>query len=392
MKQILYSAMMLMLGMTASQNVSAATEGAEETTIYSTVFNNKAAVDEWTVEGKMKDQSDFKTFENNSMQINGYIATEMTTEYVYSPVITLGEGENVVDFNHMTFSYWSQPASELNNLCVRTVGGEWVELEGVQFPETEFSEFNSGKISVPAEFNGQDVQFGFKYQFDGAANCGYWYIKTFEVVCKESASASEPYEIFSEAFDSQEAVKTWVVEGSQKDQDDFTMYNDQSMQINGYIATGVDETNYVVSPVIKLDNNFNTVTFDHKPLYFFGDPASELTSLCVRTVGGEWVEIEGVIYTDDNNFYNAGVLDIPEQFNGKEVEFGFHYIYDNVKNFGYWYVRNFKVMGNTGVPTMIENVENAEINDNKIYDLQGRMVENPAKGLYIVNGKKVIIK
>ena len=27
-----------------------------------------------------------------------------------------------------------------------------------------------------------------------------------------------------------------------------------------------------------------------------------------------------------------------------------------------------------------------------IYDLQGRKVENPTKGLYIVNGKKVVIK
>jgi hypothetical protein len=29
---------------------------------------------------------------------------------------------------------------------------------------------------------------------------------------------------------------------------------------------------------------------------------------------------------------------------------------------------------------------------NDIYDLQGRKVQNPGKGLYIVNGKKVIIQ
>ncbi len=27
-----------------------------------------------------------------------------------------------------------------------------------------------------------------------------------------------------------------------------------------------------------------------------------------------------------------------------------------------------------------------------IYDLQGRRVENPTKGIYIVNGRKVVIK
>ena len=30
-------------------------------------------------------------------------------------------------------------------------------------------------------------------------------------------------------------------------------------------------------------------------------------------------------------------------------------------------------------------------NDNKIYDLQGREVKAPGKGIYIVNGKKVVL-
>ena len=41
--------------------------------------------------------------------------------------------------------------------------------------------------------------------------------------------------------------------------------------------------------------------------------------------------------------------------------------------------------------TGIDNV-NVNLNDNNVYDLQGRCVAQPAKGLYIVNGKKVIIK
>ena len=32
------------------------------------------------------------------------------------------------------------------------------------------------------------------------------------------------------------------------------------------------------------------------------------------------------------------------------------------------------------------------ITDNRYYDMQGRRVENPAKGIYLKNGKKVIIK
>ena len=36
-------------------------------------------------------------------------------------------------------------------------------------------------------------------------------------------------------------------------------------------------------------------------------------------------------------------------------------------------------------------VNNEKVNS-EVYDLQGRKVMNPAKGLYIVNGRKVIIK
>ena len=37
---------------------------------------------------------------------------------------------------------------------------------------------------------------------------------------------------------------------------------------------------------------------------------------------------------------------------------------------------------NVGIETVVEG----------IYDLQGRKVENPSTGIYIVNGKKVLVK
>ena len=42
--------------------------------------------------------------------------------------------------------------------------------------------------------------------------------------------------------------------------------------------------------------------------------------------------------------------------------------------------------------TGVENVNRSTITNNQFYDLQGRKVEQPQKGLYIVNGKKVIVK
>ena len=42
--------------------------------------------------------------------------------------------------------------------------------------------------------------------------------------------------------------------------------------------------------------------------------------------------------------------------------------------------------------TGLENVKVEIVNDNVYYDLSGRRVENPAKGIYIQNGKKVYVK
>lgn len=47
-----------------------------------------------------------------------------------------------------------------------------------------------------------------------------------------------------------------------------------------------------------------------------------------------------------------------------------------------------------GTSTAIGRIENGEFvpENNVVYDLQGRKVENPSKGIYIVNGKKQYIK
>ena len=48
---------------------------------------------------------------------------------------------------------------------------------------------------------------------------------------------------------------------------------------------------------------------------------------------------------------------------------------------------------NWGGETAIQSIDNGKLTkDNVIYDLSGRRVENPTKGIFIINGKKVIIK
>lgn len=52
----------------------------------------------------------------------------------------------------------------------------------------------------------------------------------------------------------------------------------------------------------------------------------------------------------------------------------------------------YQIKENLGEPTGINMVNNDEPLPNHIYDLQGRRVENTQKGIYIVNGRKVVIK
>jgi hypothetical protein len=55
--------------------------------------------------------------------------------------------------------------------------------------------------------------------------------------------------------------------------------------------------------------------------------------------------------------------------------------------------REFIGFGFDNEATGISLTENSELRtDNAVYDMQGRRVAQPTKGLYIVNGKKVIIK
>ena len=54
--------------------------------------------------------------------------------------------------------------------------------------------------------------------------------------------------------------------------------------------------------------------------------------------------------------------------------------------------RLFSLDETTGISDAARLNDNVEMINDKVYDLQGRKVAQPTKGLYIVNGKKVIIK
>ena len=90
--------------------------------------------------------------------------------------------------------------------------------------------------------------------------------------------------------------------------------------------------------------------------------------------------------------YGVGWNDYAVQFNRTSAD---NYIFLYCKpteNYKEWYVGNFRLYQLTYL-TGIETVENSvKRTRNTYYDLQGRRIAKPAKGLYILNGKKVFLK
>ena len=55
-------------------------------------------------------------------------------------------------------------------------------------------------------------------------------------------------------------------------------------------------------------------------------------------------------------------------------------------------INSYVVNVKSSVPTVIENLPVAPVKNNAIYNLQGQQVKKAVKGLYIINGKKVVLK
>jgi hypothetical protein len=90
--------------------------------------------------------------------------------------------------------------------------------------------------------------------------------------------------------------------------------------------------------------------------------------------------------------YGAGWNDYAFRFTRSEGETYIILYCKPTENYKEWYIGNFRLYQLTDL-TGIETVEkSAESIRNVYYDLQGRRVAQPGKGLYILNGKKVFLK
>lgn len=90
--------------------------------------------------------------------------------------------------------------------------------------------------------------------------------------------------------------------------------------------------------------------------------------------------------------YGAGWNDFAFTFTHSTGENIVLFYCQPTENYKEWYIGNFRLYlltDQTGIETVKKSAENTS---NVYYDLQGRRVAKPGKGLYILNGKRIIMK
>lgn len=176
-----------------------------------------------------------------------------------------------------------------------------------------------------------------------------------------------------------------------------------------------DKTAWVNPKTSENDNNVYGVTADYyrtasgKESYMWqtvsglaaGKYVLSVTYMSAATVVPE-VQVDGVKIGDlkgvgtYNGVYGGGWVDNVFEFektDGNDMELRLRYV--GTANYQDWYFDNLRLYRIEGTTDGIDDVnesENRQSANRKSFDMQGRRVAQPSKGLYIVNGRKVMVR
>lgn len=148
------------------------------------------------------------------------------------------------------------------------------------------------------------------------------------------------------------------------------------------------------------------LSFDHAIGYVSAAAASGYMELKARALdeptattralkAGEWVVLPLTFpdLKEGKNFSDFAEVEVDlSEFAGRDIEIGFFYKSD-AEVAPTWEVRNIEVTCRKKEATAIEALTiQPAAQAAAVYDLQGRRVSNPSRGVYIVGGRKVYIK
>ncbi len=328
---------------------------------------------------------------------------------ILSPIIDLGTAELPVLAYQHAGKFFGTIQNEAT-IWVRTADGgeysDWVQMPIGAYP-TSWT-FVNDTISLE-DFVGSKIQISFRY-ISTETKAGTWEVKGISVYdASEGGGNVDPdpdnTTLYSEACTSSE--NTLTVNNISVDESIYVWSFDT--QYGAKATAYVNRTNYATqsrleTPVIEIPAGQPTrLVFSQCISKHFGNVAEEAT-LWIKTVDGtsaapslkedKWDQVS-ITYpeiADGKSFsaFEKQTVDL-SVYGGKKIVIGFLYT-STTSAAGTWEIKDIAVKSD-GIPTDIEKVQTeTTVGKNVIFDLQGRRVANPTKGIYIVNGKKVILK
>ena len=312
---------------------------------------------------------------------------------------------------HVEFDYKADNAGKVSTQAHGAPGNyqHWAAIGDVTFA-TEWNHFSTD-IEVSGDMatgNGGDGLLSIAFNLNDIADANTFYFDNFGVWAQKPAPVDEWVDILvngdmesttvqnflSKEYPSTQILPARIVDGAGKDGSrgieidaPAKVKDEWDSQFWIYLPTTLPEgTKYKVEFDYRADRNATADTQAH------GEPGNYIFYSMIGSPNftTEWQHYEksGSISADqavskdesgnptDNKFRSIA-------FNlSKDSENAVKYFFDNVK----FFVE--KSFYETGIVT----IDNSQKNEGTIYNLRGQKVQNAQKGLYIINGKKVVLK
>lgn len=152
----------------------------------------------------------------------------------------------------------------------------------------------------------------------------------------------------------------------------WTQSKDYGMVASGFTGgKNYASEGWLISPTIDLQELSNSRLNISHALNFFSslDKAKEETTVYVRVVGEEWVEIKDLCYPAKLswNFIDCEEIDL-SRFDGKCIQLGFRYVSTATKA-GTWEVKQVEIIAETGKSTINGLSELADMADGTLFTI-----------------------
>ncbi len=229
-----------------------------------------------------------------------------------------------------------------------------------------------GWTIVRENFDGGHVGINNQTQYENSDKAyEFWSVKAFDMSQTITGLAEGYYRLSANALyrAGNNGLETYEAYLANPDSvADVSLYaNTRKVKVaNGYSVVKEDETFF--------GEGQGTLTVDDKTLY----TANSMQSAYMGFAGGTFMNTVDVFVKEGENLTVGLCID------GKSVQYNWS-VFDNFK---------LEYLGNgaENMPDAIQSVEANANADAKIYDITGRRVSKAVKGIYIINGKKVMVK